>query len=77
VVKTDMTKKFWDAEPFKHTNQEFMLSNRDCTVEDVADAIHFLASSEGSFFNGQTLALDRPSIDYQVLGSECDSRRAS
>lgn len=58
VVKTDMTKAFWDAEPFQRTNQEVTPINRDCTVEDVANAVYFLASSEGSYFNGQTLALD-------------------
>jgi 3-oxoacyl-[acyl-carrier protein] reductase len=58
VVKTDMTKDFWDTEGFQRTNQELTPSVRDCTVEDVANAVHFLASSTGSFINGQTLALD-------------------
>ena len=58
VVKTDMTKDFWDTDGFQRTNQELTPSDRDCTVEDVANAVFFLASPEGSFINGQTLALD-------------------
>jgi meso-butanediol dehydrogenase / (S,S)-butanediol dehydrogenase / diacetyl reductase len=58
VVKTDMTKGFWDTDGFQRTNQELTPSDRDCTVEDVANAVYFLASREGSFINGQTLALD-------------------
>jgi 3-oxoacyl-[acyl-carrier protein] reductase len=32
--------------------------NRDGTPEDVANAVFFLASEQGSYINGQTLALD-------------------
>jgi 3-oxoacyl-[acyl-carrier protein] reductase len=32
--------------------------NRDCTTEDVANMVFFLASQEGSIINGQTIALD-------------------
>ncbi len=58
VIKTDMTRDFWDTEGFQRTNQEMTPFNRDGTVEDVANAVHFLASAEGSYINGQTLALD-------------------
>ena len=58
VIKTDMTKDFWDTDGFQRCNQEMTPFNRDGTIDDVANAVHFLASSEGSFINGQTLALD-------------------
>jgi meso-butanediol dehydrogenase / (S,S)-butanediol dehydrogenase / diacetyl reductase len=58
VVKTDMTKDFWDTPGFQRTNQELTPLSRDCTMLDVANAVYFLASQEGSFINGQTLALD-------------------
>jgi len=32
--------------------------DRDGTTEDVAHTIFFLASKEGSYINGQTIALD-------------------
>lgn len=58
VIKTDMTRDFWNTEGFQRTNHEMTPFDRDGTVEDVANAVHFLASSEGSYINGQTLALD-------------------
>ena len=58
VIKTDMTKDFWDAPGFQRTNQEMTPFNREGTVEDVANAVYFLASPEGSYINGQTIALD-------------------
>lgn len=58
VIKTDMTRDFWDTPGFQRTNQEMTPFNRDGTVEDVANAVFFLASSEGSYINGQTIALD-------------------
>ncbi|AXQ30661.1 SDR family oxidoreductase [Solimonas sp. K1W22B-7] len=58
VIKTDMTRDFWDAPAFQRINQEMTPFNRDGTVEDVANTIHFLASKEGSYINGQTIALD-------------------
>jgi 3-oxoacyl-[acyl-carrier protein] reductase len=39
-------------------NHELTPFDRDGTVEDIANAVHFLASAEGSYVNGQTLALD-------------------
>jgi 3-oxoacyl-[acyl-carrier protein] reductase len=58
VIKTDMTKDYWDAPVFRRINQEMTPFNRDGTPEDVANAVFFLASEQGSYINGQTLALD-------------------
>lgn len=58
VIKTDMTKDFWDTDGFQRTNQEMTPFDRDGTVEDVANTCYFLASAEGSYINGQTIALD-------------------
>lgn len=58
VIKTDMTKDYWDAVPFRRINQEMTPFDRDGTVEDVANAVYFLASGQGSYINGQTIALD-------------------
>src|SRR3546814_3992028 len=44
VVRTDMTEGFWETEGFKRTNHELTPFNRDCTIEDVANAVYFLAS---------------------------------
>ena len=58
VVKTEMTDAFWDAEPFRRTNHELTPIDREATVDDVANAVFFMASPAGSFINGQTIALD-------------------
>lgn len=58
VVKTDMTKDYWDAPGFRRINQEMTPSDRECSIEDVANAAYFLASDESGFINGHTLALD-------------------
>lgn len=58
VIKTDMTAAAWDAPAFQRINQELTPSSREGTVEDVANAAYFLASPEGGYINGQTLALD-------------------
>lgn len=58
VIKTDMTKDYWDAEPFQRANQEQTPFNRDGTPDDVANTVYFLASEEGGYINGQTIALD-------------------
>jgi len=58
VIKTDMTKDYWDAPAFQRINQEMTPLNREGTVRDVANAVYFLASDQGSYINGQTLALD-------------------
>ncbi|RLU02153.1 MAG: SDR family oxidoreductase [Ketobacter sp.] len=58
VVKTEMTAAAWDFPGFQRTNQELTPFDRDGTVEDVANTVYFLASAEGSYINGQTIALD-------------------
>lgn len=58
VIRTEMTDAAWDAEPFRRINQELTPCDREGTVEDVANTVFFLASPEGSYINGQTLALD-------------------
>lgn len=58
VVRTEMTDGFWDTDPFKRTNHELTPFNREATVDDVANAVYFLAFAEAGFINGQTLAID-------------------
>ncbi len=58
VVRTEMTDAFWETDFFQRTNQELTPLARDCTVEDIANMALFLASDEGSFINGQTIAVD-------------------
>lgn len=58
VIKTDMTRDYWDSPGFQRVNQEMTPFDRDCTAEDVANAVIFLASEQGSIINGQTIALD-------------------
>jgi meso-butanediol dehydrogenase/(S,S)-butanediol dehydrogenase/diacetyl reductase len=58
VIKTDMTKDYWDAPGFRRLNQEMTPMDREGTIADVANAAYFLASDQGSFINGHTLSLD-------------------
>ncbi len=58
VVKTEMTEAAWYHPGFQRTNQELTPFDRDGTVDDVANTVFFLASAEGSYINGQTIALD-------------------
>jgi len=58
VIKTEMTDGAWDAEWFRRTNREMTPFHRDGTVEDAANLIFFLASAEGGYIQGQTIALD-------------------
>lgn len=58
VVKTEMTAAAWDYPAFQRSNQELTPFDRDGTVDDVANTVFFLASKEGSYINGQTIALD-------------------
>jgi 3-oxoacyl-[acyl-carrier protein] reductase len=75
VVKTEMTQDFWNTDGFQRTNQEMTPFHRDCTVADVANAVYFLASEQGSYINGQTLALDggwstTKYLSYEALTAE-------
>jgi meso-butanediol dehydrogenase/(S,S)-butanediol dehydrogenase/diacetyl reductase len=58
VIPTEMTQRNWGTEEFRRKNQEMTPFHRTGTVEDVANLIYFLASKEGSFIQGQTIALD-------------------
>lgn len=58
VVRTEMTDAFWDLDFFRRTNHELTPLNRECTVDDVANTVAFLASDEAGFINGQTIAVD-------------------
>jgi meso-butanediol dehydrogenase / (S,S)-butanediol dehydrogenase / diacetyl reductase len=58
VIKTDMTKDWWDYPLFQRINQEMTPAPRDCTVDDVANYAYFIASDQASYVNGQTLAID-------------------
>lgn len=58
VIRTEMTEESWGAEWFKRTNAEMTPFHRDGTAEDVANVIYFLASEQGSYVHGQTIALD-------------------
>ncbi len=58
VIETDMTKDYWHAPAFRRLNQEMTPFDREGTPQDVANAVYFLASAQGSYINGQTLALD-------------------
>ena len=58
VIRTAMCDPFWEMDFFQRLNQEMPPLGRDCTVEDVVNAAFFLASKEGSFINGQSIAVD-------------------
>jgi 3-oxoacyl-[acyl-carrier protein] reductase len=58
VIRTEMTDGHWEFPAFQRINQEMTPIDRDGTTEDVANTIFFLASREGSYINGQTIALD-------------------
>lgn len=58
VVRTEMTDAFWNEDFFRRTNHELTPLQRDCTAEDVANMVAFICSDEGSFVNGQTIAVD-------------------
>ncbi|GAA0304081.1 SDR family oxidoreductase [Sphingomonas oligophenolica] len=58
VVKTPMTEAAWDYPAFQLVNQGLTPFYRDCTVDDVANAVVFLCSDKGEFINGQVIAVD-------------------
>jgi meso-butanediol dehydrogenase / (S,S)-butanediol dehydrogenase / diacetyl reductase len=58
VVRTEMTDAYWELDFFKRTNFELTPADRQCTVEDVANTVAFLASDEAGMINGQTIAVD-------------------
>jgi meso-butanediol dehydrogenase / (S,S)-butanediol dehydrogenase / diacetyl reductase len=58
VVRTEMTDAYWELDFFKRTNFELTPADRQCTTEDVANTVAFLASDEAGMINGQTIAVD-------------------
>lgn len=58
VIRTDMTDAYWESDYFQRTNHEVTPFDREGTADDVANTVFFLASKEGSYINGQTIALD-------------------
>lgn len=70
VIRTDMTEEAWNMEPFRRLNQEMTPIHREGTCEDVANAVHFLASDEGGYINGQVIALDGGWTTTKYLSAE-------
>ncbi len=58
VVRTEMTDSFWDLDFFRRTNHELTPLDRECSTDDVANMVAFLASDEAAMVNGQTIAVD-------------------
>ena len=58
VIRTDMTDAYWESSYFQRTNHEITPFHREGTADDIANTVFFLASQEGSYINGQTIALD-------------------
>jgi 3-oxoacyl-[acyl-carrier protein] reductase len=58
VIPTEMSQRSWGTEVFRRKNHEMTPFHRMGTVEDVANVVFFLASKEGGYIQGQTIALD-------------------
>ena len=58
VIRTDMTDAYWESDYFQRTNHEVTPFDREGTPDDIANTVYFLASKEGGYINGQTIALD-------------------
>ena len=58
VVRTEMTEAYWDLDFFRRTNHELTPLQRECSADDVANMVAFLASDEAAMVNGQTIAVD-------------------
>lgn len=58
VFRSAMTEYAWSLERFRRMNFEMTPASRAGTVDDVAATVAFLCSPEGSFINGQVIAVD-------------------
>lgn len=59
LVETDSTKRIPDAEMmFNHRKDKTMTGDRMLSIEDVADAVLFLASPLSDMIQGETLTID-------------------
>ncbi|GAB3102728.1 SDR family oxidoreductase [Aestuariicella hydrocarbonica] len=74
VIRTDMTDDYWESDYFQRTNHELTPFDREGTAADVANTVFFLASQEGSYINGQTIALDGGWSTTKYLSPEALSR---
>jgi len=74
VIKTEMTDDYWESDYFQRTNHEVTPFNREGTAADVANLVYFLASPEGSYINGQAIALDGGWTTTKYLSTAALSR---
>ena len=74
VVKTGMTADFWDLDFFRRTNHELTPLQRECSVDDVANMVAFLASDSAGMVNGQTIAVDGGVSTTRYLAPEAITR---
>lgn len=74
VVRTEMTDSFWDMDFFRRTNHELTPLPRECSTEDVANMVVFLASDEAAMVNGQTIAVDGGISSTRFLAPEAIAR---
>lgn len=58
VIRTPMTEARFEDERFVRMNRDMTPHTRLGEVEDVAGTVAFLCSDQGSFINGQTIAVD-------------------
>lgn len=70
VVPTDMTIKRLQDQGFQRMNHDMTPSERGGTVQDVAEAVCFLASPAAGWINGQVLAVDGGWSSTKFLSEE-------